>query len=405
MSAPSPKKRKRAQLTLLSTSVQPLPSAPTADQASHQLSSVIDSIEAAERSRKDVAGASYFHPERFSLSSQEAARKHFDAHGYVVFRSVIGDNEVKHALALLWDWLEGLGTALRRDDASTWTDANWPPSLPGGILPWLGIGQSRLQWFLRKQAGVKQAYAALWDCNVEDLVTSFDGICLFRPLHETVNEASLPLHFDQNPLTKPGKRCIQGYCNLLPTTPSTGGGTVIPGSHLEFAKFGERYREKMEALAGEDHFIFPTQDEFIKNARRSGKCKVPQLEAGDMFLWDSRTIHCSTAGSEVEVSEALKPSLEEVKKREQKAVELGGCGLLRAVSFISMVPRHQLEACPEVKTRREEAVRKNITTSHWCTEFVDTSEYGAYEKYMTERFKSIALPPPELGPDEISMVA
>ena len=406
MSSSPAKKRKRVQLTLVSQPPpsQPPPTTETKPELFGNLESVIASIEAVESSRRDVSGAAYFHPQRFDLSATEEALKHFNEHGYVVFRSVIGKDEVKQAMRLLWDWLEGLQTGLQRDDESTWVEENWPPSLPGGIIPWLGIGQAKVQWFLRVQPGVKRAYAALWGCDEADLISSFDGVCLFRPEHETVNETSLPLHFDQNPLTKPGKCCVQGYCNLLPTTPHTGGGTIIPGSHRKFESFGEQYREKMEALQGEDHFIFPQDDEFIRTSRRTGACKVPQLEAGDMFLWDSRTVHCSTAGSEVTVDDGLKPSLEELKQREQEANELGGFGLLRAVSFISMIPRAQLQDRNDIKAKRKEAVRNNITTSHWCSEFVDTSEYGAFEKYMTPRFKAMIPPPPELTREEEQLV-
>ena len=67
---------------------------------------------------------------------------------------------------------------------------------------------------------------------------------------------------------------------------------------------------------------------------------VPQLHAGDLLLWDSRTVHCSSAGH-------VPPS---------------GRGLARLVTFVCFTPAERAdEACLE---RRRQAVAEGTTTTH-----------------------------------------
>ena len=77
----------------------------------------------------------------------------------------------------MWNFFEGLDQGISRADPSTWH--NWTGRLNNGIIYQNGIGQSDLLWFLRSRPPVKRAFANIWD--TDDLVTSFDGMGVFRP--------------------------------------------------------------------------------------------------------------------------------------------------------------------------------------------------------------------------------
>ena len=58
--------------------------------------------------------------------------------------------------------------------------SSWARGVPGtGIVAFDGVGQCEAQWFVRRQAAVQQAFGTIWGTN--ELLTSFDGMCLFRP--------------------------------------------------------------------------------------------------------------------------------------------------------------------------------------------------------------------------------
>lgn len=66
--------------------------------------------------------------------------------------------ECDQYISSLWDWLEGLGTGIRRDDSSTWTEESWP-STYRGILNTLEIAHQSFVWRVRKQRRLQKVGA------------------------------------------------------------------------------------------------------------------------------------------------------------------------------------------------------------------------------------------------------
>jgi hypothetical protein len=253
---------------------------------------------------------------------------------------------------LLWDYLEELETGIDRADIDTWGDDRWPTTVHGGILPSYGIGHSAAQWFIRDVPNVKQCFAQVWDGD-EDLLVSFDGVTIWRPwtYEESwkTNAGNSWLHIDQHPIGRPGKHCVQGLVNLLPTSQETGGNVVIPGSHRLFEKIPEQYAERLDRIHPSiDHFRFPNDDEnLVQN-----QPVMCHMEAGDLLLWDSRTIHCSA------------PSLTKPSRDDE---------LLRAASLICMMPRSKSN--PAVIEQRKAAVSNLTSTTNWSDRFIDADAF------------------------------
>jgi len=194
----------------------------------------------------------------------------------------------------------------------------------------------------------------------KDLLTSFDGIGLFTPWYLT-NEMDRTnsgwYHIDQNPVRKKGIHTIQGYVTYFDQNESTGSTVFIPKTHLEVA----------EAVDLGGHPVM--MGDFIR-VRAGNKLRDSSLFkkillcccAGDMVLWDSRTIHCN--------SPALL-SIEEMKKvhiKKNKRGEVEAPDLLRLVSMICMVPKCRLKKKNVLKQRVKAYVRKE-TCSHWPIEY------------------------------------
>lgn len=136
--------------------------------------------------------------------------------------------------------------------------------------------------------------------------------------------------------------------SLTKADETTGGLCLIPTSHLY-------HDELMDSLpqSQSGHYV-----------QIPGDCPalllpqiLPCLDAGDMVLWDSRTMHCSTHA-------LSSPSSPVCIDR-----------LLRMAAYVSMSPRSW--ATPLVLETRVLAYKLKMTTSHWshiCTYHIPERE-------------------------------
>lgn len=337
-----------------------------------------------EEQRREVP-IGYIYPPRFEAGSTESAA-FFEEEGFAVIAEALNGQEVVHALRLMWDYLEELGTGIRRDDSATWGDERWPTTGSGGIIAGNGIGQSKVQWFIRSVPRVKDAFAALW--GTSDLLVSFDGMAVWRPWHKDpsgkTNQGASWLHVDQNPTSRQNFQCAQGFVNLLPMDSSTGGNVLIRRSHRElFAKIPQLYPKHVAAQEaarpGMDHFRFPP------NAAGIHSLAMCHLEPGDLLLWDSRTAHCSSANLGTPVQDAP-------------------AELLRAVSFVCMMPRELTPA--DVLDSRKAAVTRLQSSTHWTDRWMSTDKHpklvAARERDAARGFRTIASP--DLDTQQLKLV-
>jgi hypothetical protein len=152
---------------------------------------------------------------------------------------------------------------------------------------------------VRGLPGIKRAFAAIW--RTEDLICSFDATIIWRPwwplagaktalFRAPVTEG---LHLDQNPFTKPGFDCVQAMMPLYDVTPETGGLEVCADSHLPAAK--ERYCKLYPAAGNFGEFLMLNPK--IDPLCQEGAAKVLYAAAGDLIVWDSRTVHGGKVGT------------------------------------------------------------------------------------------------------------
>ncbi len=325
----------------------------------------------------------YTHVERHAAGSPESVA-FLDQEGYVVVASALSAEQCTHAVELTWDFLEQLGTGIDRTDPTTWCDDRWPVNVHGGIIPSQGIGHSEAQWFIRSVPAVKQAFAAVWDD--EDLLVSFDGMALWRPTSVDpgwrTNRGASWLHIDQHPIGRPGRHCVQGLVSLLPMSPATGGNVVIPGSHRRFSAIPEDYAERLARIDSSiDHFRFPADDPLLADTPPI----MCHLEVGDLLLWDSRTIHCSSPASEDAAPDEQAPEAD---------------GLMRAASLVCMMPKARSN--PETIERRRAAVEKRTSTTNWSDRFINADRFPNVMAADAEKYTLPAVP--QLTPEQQSMV-
>lgn len=286
-------------------------------------------------------------PARFEMHDKKSwneGMSYLKENGYLIFKNVLNEKEIEHAMNLMWNWLEGLGSGIKRDDITTWTNENWPDRQKNGVLAWNGIGQSEFLWYLRSHSNIIQIFRQLW--KTDNLLTSFDGAGIFRPwqYNNEWKTKSGWLHVDQNPTVNLEFECLQGLINLIDNDESTGGFYCIPKTHHDFAAFGKR-NQKLCRKSKNLVFI-PRNDVNYKKERH-----IINLKSGDFLLWDSRLIHSN-------ISSRLLPSPLSLEQAAQKK-----WNLIRCVAYICMTPIKNNDD-QDFIFKREHAVYNNITTNH-----------------------------------------
>ncbi|CAF1504828.1 unnamed protein product [Didymodactylos carnosus] len=144
---------------------------------------------------------------------------YLEEHGYVVWKDIANENEIKKAYDLFWDWAEQYGEHdISRYNVASWRDL---PCNNRGIIWNGGIGQSHFLWYIRGLPNVKKVFSTIW--NDDKLLVSYDGCSVFRPsaYNPTWQTEGGWYHVDQNPKEKPGKECIQGLFSVLDQNETT----------------------------------------------------------------------------------------------------------------------------------------------------------------------------------------
>jgi len=191
---------------------------------------------------------------------------------------------------------------------------------------------------------LSETFQKIW--GVEGLLSSFDGFNVFLPWHhagdgfeglEGSKTQSGWLHCDQG-AAKHGLHTIQSFVALTDHDASTGGLQVIPRSHhchedwvaTEFAKMPDR-----DFCMVDPH------------GKGGALLRLPQklvtCKAGDIVLWDSRTVHCST------------PALEQPTTPEGE--------LLRVAAYVCMMPK-SLASKQNLECRKN-AYLHGLSSNHW----------------------------------------
>lgn len=210
--------------------------------------------------------------------------QHLVEQGFCVVRGAADPSDVEVAKALLWSDLEAAHGALR-GKPETWDAWRLPQT---GLMAHLA--QSAGAWSIRGLPNVRKVYERVW--GTDDLIVSMDAILAWRPWHQnkTWQPHTEGLHLDQNPFSKPHLDCVQGMLPLLDVTEGTGGLQVVPRSHLDAAK--EEYKLRYPECAGSGDWCPLGHDDPMQ----AGGILL-QASAGDLVLWDSRTVHGGLVGT------------------------------------------------------------------------------------------------------------
>lgn len=230
---------------------------------------------------------------RFDLNDEDDVERmlvHLEDYGYAVVADVAGEEAIASLTALFWDYLEGLGRGISRDDPSTWGDSQWVGDFSSGIIRSPAFCHSPFMWQARLLPRVRRAFAAVW--GTDELLVSFDGGNAFRPPRlnrQWLTRGGGWWHVDQNHRkgrARQGRVCVQGLLALTDANDESGGLCVVPASHRHHQAICER----SPSAALKSDFVLLTPDDPILSLNPP---VLVGCQAGDLVLWDSRLVHCN----------------------------------------------------------------------------------------------------------------
>jgi hypothetical protein len=229
------------------------------------------------------------------------------------------------------------------------------------------VGHLQSVWNIRQRPEIKAVFAQIWD--TEDLYVSFDGISVLVPPETTGrgfhrSSTSDWMHVDQSP-HKTGRWSVQGFLNLYDATTMDATLAVIPGSHLE----------------DRSGFVDKDKKDWLLIPGRLNEAVRVEANAGDLVLWDSRTVHQGTLPIQDRPTVA----------RPIEGLMSGHEYSPRLVVYVCMLPKLRLTKAQ--RTKRIEAFANRRMTNHWGTKLFAKAprRYGGPPPTIVE------LPAPNLN--------
>ena len=214
-------------------------------------------------------------------------------YGVAIIPEVLDEKECDKMVDGIWNYFEHISSewevSLKRDDKNTWREIYKILPLHSMLFQHFGAGHSQVVWDLRQNPKILDLFSKIWDCKVEDLLVSFDGLSFNMPPEITNrgwNRNNTWYHTDQS-FTRNKLECIQSWVTGLDVEDGDATLAFMEGSnrlHGEFAKkFGVTDKKDWYKLSRDEEQFFLNRGCMYK------KIKCPK---GSIVFWDSRTIHC-----------------------------------------------------------------------------------------------------------------
>lgn len=214
-------------------------------------------------------------------------------YGVGIIPNVLNEKECTSMVSKVWDFFEYITqdweTPIDRNDKSTWREFYNLYPLHSMLIQHWSIGHTQASWDVRQNTKIAEIFAHFWNCDMNDLLVSFDGLSFHLPPETTKkgwNRGNTWYHTDQS-FTKEGLRCIQSFITGLDINEYDATLSFMEGSNKYHSDFKKKYnitdKKDWYKLTKEQESFYSNKGCDIKNI------KCPK---GSLVFWDSRTIHC-----------------------------------------------------------------------------------------------------------------
>tara|TARA_B000000565_G_C23720001_1_gene353059 strand:+ start:96 stop:971 length:876 start_codon:yes stop_codon:yes gene_type:complete len=238
--------------------------------------------------------------------------------GYCIIPNILNPNEIFTAKELFYDWYNSVPNI----------DYLHNKLNPHNIFKFHEVAHQEFAWYLRTKPQIIKTFAELYNTDTNNLVTSFDGSCYYKP--NTKLSDGLWTHTDISPKLSQEIKCYQGFISLTDNIDNSL--QVYEESH----KMHENYFRSKNQENEKKNWLKIDKD-YLDNIE--DKRNILNVPAGSLVLWDSRTFHQNI-----------------IKNKNEE----------RIVQYICMMPKDNNKNTPSMQKKRLKYFQDRRTTSHWC---------------------------------------
>lgn len=280
-----------------------------------------------------------YHCKKYLCTSENVIKK-LKKYGVAIIPNMLNNNECKEMEKGMWHTLEYLtkdwDKPIKKNNKSSWRNIKHLFPKHGMLIQNFRIGHAQFIWNLRQKKKIMEIFSKIWECENDDLLTSFDGASFHLP-SEVTNigwHKNDWYHTDQS-FTRNNFECIQSWVTGFDVKKGDATLAFLEKSH----KFRKDFQEKFKITDKSDWYKLTHEElEFFKEKGcQERKIYCPK---GSLVLWDSRTIHCGVGP---------------IKERPSDN--------FRCVVYLCYTPRSL--ASKRVIDKRIKAFQEVRMTSHW----------------------------------------
>ena len=298
-------------------------------------------------------------------------QKQLKEKGIAVIPNILSKLELENSKDDMWNMLEYLTKdfeiPINRNCCETFSSYYELCPLEDMLLQYWKVGHSQYVWNLRQNLNIINIFSKIYNCNIDDLLVSFDSVSIHFPPELTKKgkyqeDKENWYHFDQSSHKK-GFHCIQGFINLYDVYEGDSTLSVYESSHL----YHEEFFKYFDFSVDKDYYkLTKPQLDFFNNLE---ECAV-LCSAGSLVLWDSRVLHQGLLCSKNRLNNSI-----------------------RSVVYICMMPR-SLSNKKQLR-RKQEAFKSLRMTTHWpitVSRFPSFPKKKEYENKQVHLIKEINEP-------------
>ena len=266
-----------------------------------------------------------------------------DQYGVAIIPNVLDETECNNINDGIWDFFEyitkewkGENIPINRNNSKSWNGLFKLHPLHSQLYKGWNSSHAQILWDMRQNIKFVKIFAKLWNCDINDLLVSFDSFSFCIPPEITNKgwDGKSWFHTDQS-YTRNNFECIQSWVTANDVDEGDSTLAIMEGSHNYHREFAEKFKCNDKS----DWYKLNSNEEkfYIDKKCKYKKIKCPK---GSLVLWDSRTIHYGT---------------NPVKKRKNAN--------FRAVIYLCYMPK-SLASTSEIE-KKKNAFFKKRTTNHW----------------------------------------
>ena len=224
------------------------------------------------------------------ICNKSTLRQTLDEYGVAIIPNVIDNDECEEMRDSMWSFFEHItqkwNKPIKRNRVNTWRGIYDLFPLHSQLFQHWNIGHAQVSWNLRQNPKIVDIFAKLWNCEQDELLTSFDGLSMCLPPEKTNKgwQNKNWFHTDQS-YTRNNIECIQSWITANDINDGDASLLIYEGSH----KFHRDFAVQYDKHGKDDWYKLNAEEEkFYSDRCLQRKIVCP---AGSLVLWDSRTIH------------------------------------------------------------------------------------------------------------------